>query len=68
VRKGEKGIVILAPLIGKKKSEDDGESEEKRLFGFRAAYVFDGLSRDFQDSALGCANTESVRALYCSGG
>ena len=41
VRKGEKGIVILAPLIGKKNSEDDSESEEKRLFGFRAAYVFD---------------------------
>ncbi len=46
VRKGEKGIVILAPLIGKKKSEDDSESEEKRLFGFRAAYVFDVSQSD----------------------
>lgn len=41
VRKGEKGIVILAPLIGKKRSEEDSECEEKHLFGFRAAYVFD---------------------------
>jgi len=41
VRKGEKGIVILAPLIGKKRTEDDSDNEEKHLFGFRAAYVFD---------------------------
>jgi hypothetical protein len=46
VRKGEKGIVFLAPLIGKKKSEDDPESEEERLFGFRAAYVFDVSQTD----------------------
>lgn len=43
VRKGEKGIVILAPMVGRKKSEDDhlGEDEQTRLFGFRAAHVFD---------------------------
>ena len=43
VRKGEKGIVILAPIVGRKKSAngDLTEDEETRLFGFRSAYVFD---------------------------
>ena len=42
VRKGEKGIAILAPIVGRRKAEDDS----KTVLGFRAAYVFDGLSRD----------------------
>jgi antirestriction protein ArdC len=42
VRKGEKGIVILAPMVGRKKSDDRlTEDEQTRLFGFRAAHVFD---------------------------
>lgn len=49
VRKGEKGIAILAPLIGKRKNseakdsskESDGEEDSKVLFGFRVVYVFD---------------------------
>ena len=42
VRKGEKGIVILAPMVGKKKSAGElSEDEDTRLFGFRAAHVFD---------------------------
>jgi len=42
VRKGEKGIVILAPMVGRKKSDDElTEDAETRLFGFRAAHVFD---------------------------
>ena len=42
VRKGEKGIVILAPMVGKKKSEEElSEDAHTRLFGFRAAHVFD---------------------------
>ena len=42
VRKGERGIVILAPMVGKKKSEAElAEDEHSRLFGFRAAHVFD---------------------------
>jgi len=42
VRKGEKGIVILAPMIGRKKTGDTlTEDEQTRLFGFRAAHVFD---------------------------
>src|SRR6185437_12200433 len=42
VRKGEKGIVILAPMVGRKKSDDVlTEDAQTRLFGFRAAHVFD---------------------------
>ncbi len=51
VRRGEKGIMILAPLIGKDKkrseearSEQQGEANaepDRRLLGFRAVYVFD---------------------------
>ena len=37
VRKGEKGIAILAPIVGRRKAEDDS----KAVLGFRAAFVFD---------------------------
>ena len=47
VRKGEKGIAILAPMVGHKKSDDDlSEDERTRLFGFRAAHVFDVSQTD----------------------
>lgn len=42
VRKGEKGIMILAPVVVKKRVEtEEGEDERTRVFGFRSAYVFD---------------------------
>ncbi|HWB84385.1 MAG TPA: ArdC family protein [Bryobacteraceae bacterium] len=42
VRKGEKGIAILAPLVGKKRSDDElTEDDQTRIFGFRVAHVFD---------------------------
>jgi hypothetical protein len=54
VRKGEKGIAILAPMVGKKRTEDEiTEDEQTRIFGFRAAHVFDRLSRDFRESRCG---------------
>lgn len=37
VKKGEKGIAILAPLIGK----DKDDPEKRVVYGFRTAYVFD---------------------------
>ena len=47
VRKGEKGIVILAPMVGRKKSDDElSEDAQTRLFGFRAAHVFDVSQTD----------------------
>jgi len=51
VRRGEKGIMILAPLIGKDKKSCNHVTDEQlteaksdsdsRLLGFRAVYVFD---------------------------
>jgi len=47
VRKGEKGIVILVPMVGRKRSDDDlTEDAQTRLFGFRAAHVFDVSQTD----------------------
>ena len=44
VTKGQKGICILAPLIGKK--DDD---EGKKVFGFRAVHVFDISQTEGED-------------------
>lgn len=47
VRKGEKGIMILAPLLKRSKHEDEAahersdEESSPRIVGFRATYVFD---------------------------
>jgi antirestriction protein ArdC len=41
VKKGEHGIMILAPLVGRRKDEEIEEAEASRVFGFKAAYVFD---------------------------
>jgi antirestriction protein ArdC len=56
VRKGEKGIAILAPIICKRKGEaqeqDDSSSTAEavgHLVGFRNAYVFDIAQTDGQD-------------------
>ena len=57
VKRGEKGILILAPMVGKKRTQNEGaeptedaKSTESTLFGFRAVYVFDRLSRDLWPS------------------
>jgi len=42
---GEKGIAILAPIVGRKEA-DVADGDTKTVVGFRAAYLFDGLSRD----------------------
>lgn len=50
VKKGEKGILILAPII-RKKAENNGETEpdeSSTAVGFRAAYVFDVTQTDGQ--------------------
>jgi antirestriction protein ArdC len=42
VRKGEKGIFILAPMIRKKEAaEGDNSTTERQLLGFRGCAVFD---------------------------
>src|SRR5271165_3439268 len=59
VRRGEKGIFILAPMVGRRSTKDvatDERSEDattegqRTLYGFRAVYVFDRLSRDLRPS------------------
>ena len=40
VRKGEKGIAILAPIVGRREAESDDDNA-RTVRGFRAAYVFD---------------------------
>ena len=50
VRKGEKGIVILAPMVSRRKNGDElSEDDATHVFGFRAAHVFDRLSRDSEN-------------------
>src|SRR5437868_14988374 len=48
VKRGEKGILILAPMIGRKGKtleettvEGDEKNQQPQLYGFRAVYVFD---------------------------
>ena len=62
VRRGEKGIFILAPMVGNKRNKDenagqntDAKETQRALHGFRGVYVFDRLSRDLWPSlcALG---------------
>jgi len=62
VKRGEKGILILAPMVGRKRPTDeiatevesDNSADERKLqqqlYGFRAVYVFDRLSRDLRPS------------------
>ncbi len=44
VRKGEKGIVIFAPIVGRRSDAEADDS--KQVVGFRAAYVFDVAQTD----------------------
>src|SRR5258707_11760464 len=58
VRRGEKGIFILAPMVGNKRNEKEENAEQntdakethRTLYGFRGVYVFDRLSRDLRPS------------------
>ena len=52
VKKGEKGIRILAPIIGVRRKKDEKAEKDITkqnaavLVGFRSTYVFERLSRD----------------------
>lgn len=41
VRKGERGIEILVPMLVKERNEDEQDEERRRLVGFRVGHVFD---------------------------
>ena len=50
IKKGEKGILILAPIVRRNPNvSDDAEKDSSRIAGFRAAYVFDVSQTDGQD-------------------
>jgi antirestriction protein ArdC len=56
VRRGEKGISILAPMIANRRRENaceertkDANMSQPRLFGFRAVYVFDITQTEGED-------------------
>jgi hypothetical protein len=67
VRKGEKGIVILAPMIGRKKSADDelAASEGSRLYGFQAAHVYAFLIVNEQNVAPRIMVKADITDRYC---
>lgn len=54
VKKGERDIRILAPIVGVKRKKDEEAEKDitkqntRVLVGFRNAYVFDRLSRDLR--------------------
>jgi N-terminal domain of anti-restriction factor ArdC len=58
IKKGERGIRILAPMIGIRRKKDEEAEKDIRtqnqavLVGFRAAYVFERLSRDLRSGSL----------------
>ncbi len=56
VKKGEKGIMILAPMF-RKQVDNSQQSENtesfRRVSGFRPVYVWDGLSRDSENYSPG---------------
>jgi antirestriction protein ArdC len=80
VRKGEKGILILAPIVRHKKESSDDDPEASRIFGFRAASVFDisqtegtdlpqlscvrGNPQSFQKELLHFATQHSITIEY----
>jgi hypothetical protein len=51
VKKGEKGILILAPIVRRRNTskEQNEKDESSTAVGFRAAYVFDISQTDGQD-------------------
>jgi hypothetical protein len=52
VKKGEKGLIIVAPIIGKKRNDatpiHDAKEEGSGIFGFRGVAVFDLAQTDGQ--------------------
>ena len=71
VKKGERGIRILAPVIGVHRKKDAEAEKGNRdqnqtiLFGFRSAYVFDRLSRDLRPAWPATVPRRRVR-MYSS--
>jgi hypothetical protein len=71
VMKGQKGIRILAPMIGTRKKKDTETDRSKDpaainkpvLVGFRAVYIFDRLSRDLRPARPATVLRRRVRGV-----
>jgi len=70
VKKGQRGIRILAPMLGTKRKKDSAaekditKQNEPVLVGFRAVYVFDRLSRDLRPARV-CHLNRTTPTLTC---
>jgi len=60
VRKGEKGIAILAPIVAHRR-EDSTDDDSKMIVGFRAAYVLDVRANHF---AIWCPPNERANKWH----
>ncbi len=50
VKKGEKGIGIVAPMVGRRKDDErNSDSDKKLLFGFKVVHVFDVSQTEGKD-------------------
>lgn len=53
VKKGERGLAIFAPMVGKRKTEDPATTEEDKakrvVFGFRVVHVYDVSQTEGKD-------------------
>jgi hypothetical protein len=74
VKKGEKGIQILAPIVGHRRRNDAAEPEQEAkptpvLIGFRAVYVFDHSQTEgadlpeFEHSVTGEVGSQRERLM-----
>ena len=65
VKKGEKGILILAPIVRRKNesTEHKDTDESSTAVGFRAAYVFDISQTDGQELPKSAASTASLASI-----
>jgi hypothetical protein len=57
VKKGEKGVMIMAPMICTKRAKSEGrvvsiDAEPETYITFRPVYVFDRLSRDLRPARV----------------
>jgi antirestriction protein ArdC len=77
VKKGEKGIGIIAPMIGRKKDEagQADKSKDKTVFGFKVVHVFDVSQTEGDDMPEFAQvagdpgeSIPAVEALICSWG
>jgi len=48
VKKGEKGIVIIAPMLIRSKNDEQGNDDDRTMLRFKAVYVFDVSQTDGQ--------------------